>query len=325
MSGVAGWLLRRLFFAPLMPVLFVVFVLCWLLIGVGSVFVWRFRALRVVSMAVIYTLGETLCIVACVVLWVVRFRYVRAHLWLLRLFLGVLIRVSGPLFGFRLVVEEPSARDVLKASERAPIIVIARHAGPGASFVLVHLLLSRYQRHPRVVLKDQLRMDPAIDLLLTRIGCTWIPARSTGSAELVGGAAASLGERDCLVLFPEGADWTPVRHLAAVARLRRRGLAGEARDALRMPHVLPPRPAGTIAAVQAAPTVDVLVFTHCGHDELLDLGRAWDALPLQEPLQMTWWRVPAADVPRGDDEEITDWLKSTWIGIDAWVAERQSD
>jgi 1-acyl-sn-glycerol-3-phosphate acyltransferase len=322
-SGVGGWLLRRLLFAPLMPLLLVVFLICWVLIAVGSVLVWRFRALRVVSMAVVYTLGETLCIIACLVLWVVRFRFVRAHLWLLRAFLAVLVRVSGPLFGFRLVVEEPSADDVLKASEAAPIIVIARHAGPGASFVLVHLLLSRYGRHPRVVLKDQLRMDPAIDLLLTRIGCTWIPTRSAGSASLVSAAASSLGERDCIVLFPEGADWTPVRHLAAVARLRRRGLVREAKEALRMPHVLPPRPAGTIAAVQGAPAADLMVFTHCGHDELLDLGRAWEALPLKGPLQMTWWRVPAADVPRGDEDEITEWLKSTWVSIDAWVEDQQ--
>ena len=38
-----------------------------------------------------------------------------------------------------------------------------------------------------------------------------------------------------------------------------------------MPHVLPPKPAGTLAALNAAPAADVVVFTHTGHDELLDI------------------------------------------------------
>lgn len=321
MSTFGGWLLRRLFFAPLMPVLLVLFAVVWLVVLAGSVLTWRWRALRVVSMAVVYTLGETLCLVACFVLWLLPGR-VRTHLWLLRVFLGVLIWVARPLFGFRLVVAEPPSRDVARVLQSEPVIVLARHAGPGASFVLVHLLLSRYHREPRIVLKDQLRMDPAIDLLLTRIGCTWIPARSRGSSRLVGRQAQAMDEHDCLVLFPEGQDWTPVRHVAAVARLRRRGLLAEAREALRMPHVLPPRPAGTVAAVRAAPSADVLVFTHAGHDELLDVSKAWASIPLRRPLEMTWWRVPAAEVPREDEEAVTDWLQAVWSDIDQWVATR---
>ena len=315
----AKWLLRRLVMAPLMPVLLVVFAVLWVAVVAVSVLTWPFhrkRALRLVTMALVYLIGECLGMVACLVLWLVR-AGPRAHVWLLRLFLGVLLRLARPVFGFHLQVDEPA--DAWRAEQARPVIVLARHAGPGASFALVHLLMSRYDRQPKVVLKDQLRLDPIIDLLLTRIGCTWIPARSQGSAEQVGHTAASLGPGDALVLFPEGADWTPLRHIAAVARLRRRGLLKEAREALRMPHVLPPRPAGTVAALQANPDADVRVFTHAGHDELLDASAAWHALPLREPLRMTWWR--ARDIPPGDEEL---WLQETWRDIDAWVDEQQS-
>ena len=315
----AKWLLRRLVMAPLMPALLVVFAALWVVVAAVSVLTWPFhrkRALRIVTMALVYLIGECVGILVCLVLWLVR-AGPRPHVWLLRAFLGILLRLAKPVFGFRLQVDEPA--DAWRAEQARPVIVLARHAGPGASFALVHLLMSRYDRQPKVVLKDQLRLDPIIDLLLTRTGCTWIPARSQGSAEQVGRTAAGLGPGDALVLFPEGADWTPLRHLAAVARLRRRGLLKQAREALRMPHVLPPRPAGTVAALQANPDADVLVFTHAGHDELLDASAAWHALPLQEPLRMTWWR--ARDIPPGDEEL---WLQETWRDIDAWVDEQLS-
>lgn len=301
---IGKWLIRAL-----MPVLAVVLVVVWLLVALVPS--RRRRALRLATMALVYAVGETVAMVICFGLWLVR-AGPRPHLWLLRVFLGTLLRLAGPVLGFRLVVEEPS-----RELGRQPLIVLARHAGPGASFALVHLLMSRYRRHPVVVLKEQLRLDPAIDILLTRIGCSWIPTKSEGSADRIGEAAAGLTDDQALVLFPEGADWTPFRHLAAVARLRRKGLFKEARAALRMPHVLPPRPAGTVAALEAAPSAEVLVFTHCGHDELLDMGKAWEALPLREPLQMTWWW--ADDIPPGREEQ---WLQQTWRDIDAWVEAR---
>jgi hypothetical protein len=88
----------------------------------------------------------------------------------------------------------------------------------------------------------------------------------TAVAEL----ASQLTYRDALVLFPEGSDWTPTRHWLAVRRLRRKGLNAQADAAAGMPNVLPPRPAGTFAALQAAPAAEVAVFMHTGHDELLD-------------------------------------------------------
>jgi 1-acyl-sn-glycerol-3-phosphate acyltransferase len=333
---------------PLLVLLAVVFTASWVLVLALSVLGLplitggfrrrpRLRALRVVTLAWAYSVGECLCVLGCLVLWLCsgagrwlsRPWSVRAHWRLLSAFLEALLWLSGPVFGFRLVVQEPERHpeDLLTVVGDQPVLVLARHAGPGASFALVHLLLSRYGRELHVVLKDTLRLDPAIDLLLTRTGCTWITPRQGAGApptERIQHAAAGLSGRQALLLFPEGADWTPVRHLAAVARLHRRGLVREARAALRMPHVLPPRPAGTLAALRGAPTADVLVFTHTGHDELLDARAAWQALPLQQPLRMTWWRSPARGLTSATDDEVNDWLHHTWTDIDAWVSEQNS-
>ena len=133
--------------------------------------------------------------------------------------------------------------------------------------------------------------------------------------------AADLTERDALLLYPEGGDWTPTRHRLAVAGLRRRGRRAEAARAARMPHVLPPKPAGTLAALRAAPQADVVVFTHTGHDELLDIVSIWNALPLRAQLRLVWWREPAAELP-DDDAAREDWLNGVWTRIDAWIGEQ---
>ena len=47
-----------------------------------------------------------------------------------------------------------------------PVLVMCRHAGPGDSFILMYALLHWYHREPRVVLKNTLAWDPAIDVVL---------------------------------------------------------------------------------------------------------------------------------------------------------------
>ena len=64
-----------------------------------------------------------------------------------------------------------------------PLLVCCRHAGPGDSFTLIHALMHWYDREPRVVLKDTLAWDPAIDVLLHRIPARFIspePGRGRG-------------------------------------------------------------------------------------------------------------------------------------------------
>ena len=61
------------------------------------------------------------------------------------------------------------------------MLVCCRHAGPGDSFTLMYALLHWYGREPRVVLKDTLAWDPAIDVILRRIPAGFIsPTRGPG-------------------------------------------------------------------------------------------------------------------------------------------------
>ncbi len=342
---VPPWLIRRLIIAPLMPVMAIVALVGLPIVVVGQAICaavvivvqrrkvrWRFT--RIWAFAIVYLIGESACLVACLVLWIISGfgwrlqseRQQRWHLGLLRRFLAALVAAAGFVFRFRLEVEEPVTHpdDTARMAAARPLLVLARHAGPGASFVLVHLLLSRYNRRPRIVLKEQLRLDPSFDVLLTRLGCRFI-ATGEGHRDdavlAIAEAAAGLEKNDALLLYPEGGDWTPTRHRLAVSKLRRRGRRAEAARAARMPHVLPPKPAGTLAALNAAPDADVVVFTHTGHDELLDAVTIWHALPLRAQLHLVWWREPASTVA-ADEKARTDWLLGVWARVDAWIGEQ---
>ena len=63
-----------------------------------------------------------------------------------------------------------------------PVIALSRHAGPGDSFLLVHQLLSVYQRRPRVVMKATLQLDPSVDIVGNRLPNVWIRHQQTGES-----------------------------------------------------------------------------------------------------------------------------------------------
>jgi 1-acyl-sn-glycerol-3-phosphate acyltransferase len=137
--------------------------------------------------------------------------------------------------------------------------------------------------------------------------------------ESIGALATGLDHNDAMVIFPEGGNFTPKRWRRAIIRLRREGRRRHAQQAQRMRNVLPPRPGGVLAALDAAPEADVVFVAHTGTDHLISPRDVWRALPLREPILMHWTRVPASEVPRIRDAQIA-WLYAWWERIDGWVA-----
>ena len=95
------------------------------------------------------------------------------------------------------------------------------------------------------------------------------------------------------MIFPEGGNWTPGRWRRGIRRLERQGrpdLAARARD---MPHLLPPRTGGALAALAACPDADVIFVGHAGLDQLASVADVWRSLPMDHVVEARWWRVPA--------------------------------
>ena len=202
-----------------------------------------------------------------------------------------------------------------------PELVLCRHAGPGDSFILIHGLVNWFNREPRIVLKDSLQWDPAIDGCST--GCPTGSSRRLRSAArrryARSGTWPRPGRQRRLRIFPEGGNFTPKRRLRAIARLRSLGLERMALRAERMRHVLAPQPGGMLAALDAAPDAGVIFVAHTGLDRMLTVADVWRELPMDKRIVMRFWSVPPEDVPTGRQERI-DWLFDWWAQIDAWIA-----
>jgi 1-acyl-sn-glycerol-3-phosphate acyltransferase len=334
------WWVRRLLLVPAMfvfaavvlvtlPVTAVVAGLAGLVMP-GS----RARPLRVLAMVAGYLLAEAVALVALGYLWVIAGfgRSIRSpvnerrHYHLVRLYLQWLYGLVRRVLHVRVRVEGPAP----EAYVDRPLIVFCRHAGPGDSFLIVHALLDWYDREPRIVLKDTLQWDPAIDIVLNRLPNRFIRSGSPGLPtankpgrppveQVIGELSRRLDGNDALVLFPEGGNFTARRRARAIQRLRRKGLMAEAEKAEAMRNVLPPRPAGVLAVLENADEADVVWVGHTGTDHLLSVADVWAALPMDIEILMRWWHVPAGGVPSDPKEQII-WLYTWWKRIDDWIA-----
>jgi 1-acyl-sn-glycerol-3-phosphate acyltransferase len=325
---------RRVLIDPLWVPLALLLAVALLAVGACSVLaapLGRRRLLRVTAFGALYLLLDAAMLVSCAATWlrhpVPRWRdedaWSRAHERLLRRALSLLVAASWPLFGFRVRLEEPPDQARLVGR---PLLVLARHGGPGDSFALVEMLLSRYGRRPVIVLKETLRWDPGLDVLLTRIPSCFIPARSAGvdvPARLAG-MASRLRPRDAMLIFPEGGNWTPRRHRRALTRLRLRGHRKAAAAAAANAHVLPPQPTGVLACLDARQDLHVVVVAHTGLDNLVSPAMIWRALPVTgRPMIVRWWHQPAASLPAAPEDR-EEWLRVQWAIVDSWIDARQA-
>jgi 1-acyl-sn-glycerol-3-phosphate acyltransferase len=210
------WWVRRVLLAPAVVALTAALLALaplWLLaaLGLASLVPRHFRLPRVLWMLTFCLLWESTALVALFVLWVASGFGWRLHtpafqqahyalagvllrtlFWQARQVLRLRIRVVGdvPHADARdtgtLDANPPdsnppdSGPDASPLVPGRPLIVASRHAGPGDSFILVHLLINHFRRQPRIVLREALQWDPVLDVLLHRLPNRFIvPTRWT--------------------------------------------------------------------------------------------------------------------------------------------------
>jgi len=291
----------------------------------------RWRPLRLLWLMILYLVCESVLLVVLFGLWIasgfgarIRTPYFEGiHYDLVQGLLWVFFREARRVLNLTIETAGPAP----DAYPGKPLLVCCRHAGPGDSFTLVYALMHWYGREPRVVLKDTLAWDPAIDVLLHRIPARFIspnPAAGEDIEAQIADLATGLDANDAFVIFPEGGNFTPRRRERAIARLDKLGMHRMARRAEAMTNVLAPRPGGFLAALEAAPDADVVLVAHTGMDHLLTVGDVWRELPMDKRLLMQWWQVPRAEIP-ADREDQIEWLFAWWERIDAWIDEHRAE
>jgi 1-acyl-sn-glycerol-3-phosphate acyltransferase len=324
---------RRAVIDPLWPAIALIMALALLVIAaicaLAAPWTPRRRVLRFALLFALYLTLNAVLVVGCAALWL---RYPlpsrrdpadwsRRHETLLRRSLALLLGAARRLLGFRVVVEEPPHQDRISGR---PMLVLARHGGPGDSFALVEMLMSRYGRRPVIVLTERLRWDPGMDIVLGRLPACFIRRghRDAIIARLTE-LAAGMERNDAILMFPEGGNWTPGRHRRAIARLTGAGDRRAAADAASNPNVLPPHATGVLACLAGRSDLNVAVVAHTGLEDLVSAASIWRAVPVSEPMLVRWWYEPAGTLPSGAARR-RDWLRLQWAIVDSWIDARKA-
>ena len=308
----------------------------WLLI---SFFVSRYvpgnwRVLRVAWFLFLYLGVEAGALVGQFLLWVGSgfgwkqhspfFR--RAHYRLFGWMLRVVVRSAKLTFKLTILLEGPRATAMGEPGRR-PSLLLCRHAGPGDSMMIMDALVNGYRRQPRVVLKEFLQWDPALDVMLNRLPAAFVPGGRKGGESLsdaIGELAASMGPDDSFIIFPEGANYSEGRRARAIEKLREIGRSDLALRAESLRMTLPPRSTGVQAALRASPPgTDVFFVGHAGLEMFITPSDIWRGMPMDTTVAARIWHVRAEDIPPPERQE--EWLYEMWADIDEWITANLSD
>jgi hypothetical protein len=300
----------------------------------------KLRALRSLGLATVYVFVEVVVIVVAFALWIGsgfgwRLRsegFRRAHYRLLGWAIRTLVGGGRRLFALEIEVrgvtpgpDGPVEYSRSDPGESRPVVVMSRHAGPADSILLMYEIVARFGRNPRIVLKESLQWDPAFDILLHRLPTHFVRRGDDRGTVLAGlrELAATMGDDDAFVIFPEGGNFTPRRRERAIAYYEEQGRREEAERARRLVNVLPPRSHGALAAMEGCPRAIPVFVAHTGLDDITGLGDLWRAIPDHKVLDIVYAVIPPAEVPV-DRAERVEMLWVAWERIDAWLSSHPS-
>ena len=203
-----------------------------------------------------------------------------------------------------------------------PVIILSRHASMVDTLLPARLVATPGGLRLRYVLKSELLADPALDIAGNRLPNAFINrlSREGDGLASIRDLATTMGPAEGILIYPEG-----TRFSAAKLRSHQRrvgddeGAVGAAISSFR--RVLPPRPGGTLALLEAS-DADVVVLAHRGLEGLATVAEIWKGGLVGSTIEIALWRIPRSDVPPTRPDRV-DWLHRVWMDIDRWVVSRE--
>lgn len=287
----------------------------------------RGAGLRLLAMLWVFLLSELVGVALAGLLWLRHVLHVgRDHdaflednYRLQRGWARVLLAAARGVLGLRFTVEGD------EQAVPGPVIVLMRHTSIVDTILPVVFLGARHGLRLRYVLKNELRMDPCLDIVGERLPNAFVDRAGDTAREVeaVGRLADGLGPRDGVLIYPEGTRFTPRRQQRARERLAERDPELHER-ALRLRCVLPPRPGGTLALLEhGLPGADVVIVAHTGLERLVRMHDVLSGGLVGAEVRVRMWRIAGADVPEERGARVR-WLFDRWAAVDAFAAETES-
>lgn len=219
-----------------------------------------------------------------------------------------------------------SLRFVVEGAELAapgPLLVLVRHASIVDTLVPAVFLANVHHLRLRYVLKKELLVDPCLD-----VAGHWIPnhfvtrdgADSAREVAAVRALKSGVGADEGVLLYPEGTRFTKEKQRRAIEKLA--GDAQALERAQRLRHLLPLKPGGALALLEAAPACDVLFVGHHGLEGFARIADIWRGALVGRTVTVRFWRERADSIPDGDDARLA-WLSAHWQRLDDWLAAQE--
>ncbi len=283
----------------------------------------RLATVRAIAMAHVYLACEAAGMAASAWIWLTRGsnreRYLERNFRLQCWWAGRLFRAGVRLFGLRVEVE---GDDLLRAG---PMLVFARHVSPIDNLLPAVLVSDAHGIRLRWVINRSLLRDPCLDIVGNRLPNCFVAA-GTGDSEAeirrVQALGHNLGPRDGVLIFPEGALFTPGRLARVLRRIEDSGDDRLLARARRLQNLLPPRLGGSTALLEAARGTDVVFLAHTGLEGATEYRNILRGGLIGRTVRVRIWRVPAEEIPQSRDDR-TEWLFDQWEQLDNWVSANQ--
>lgn len=234
--------------------------------------------------------------------WTVQRRYVAMHFFFVRTLYGLRFEVEGD-----------------ELARKGPLLVFIRHSSIVDTIIPGVFLANRHLLELRYVLKKELLVDPCLDVAGHWLPNHFVSRDGTDTAKELDAVArlkAGLSATDGVLLYPEGTRFSKTKRARTLERLKDDGVAFQ--RATRLVHLLPPRPGGALALLDAAPACDVLFVGHTGLEGFSSFKEIWNGDLVNRTVRIRFWREAAATIPSTRDERL-DWLQQHWERMDDWL------
>jgi 1-acyl-sn-glycerol-3-phosphate acyltransferase len=281
--------------------------------------------LRLLGLVWVFLLAELLGVIVAACLWLRHLvqprrdhdRFLEDNYRLQRWWARLLLGAAARLLRLRFRVEGDAT------AVPGPVVVLMRHTSIVDTILPVVFLGARHGLRLRYVLKTELRLDPCLDIVGHRLPNCFVNRAGETEREVaaVGRLADGLGPRDGALIYPEGTRFEPGKLARAQAKLAELDPELHALS-LRLRHVLPPRPGGTLALLEHAlpQGADVVIFAHKGLERLVRLHDVLSGKAVGTEVCLRLWRIAGTEVPAERQARLR-WLFERWHEVDAFAGE----
>ena len=263
-----------------------------------------------------FFVAETLGLAATLWTWI-RYRegpdFIAANQRTQRAWASGLFRAATRIFSVRVQVEGAE-----QLAAPGPYLVYLRHASTLDTLLPFALSEQAPERTFRYVLKEELLVDPCLDVVGNRLPNCFVARGSDRRSEEVGRVvrlAQSMGPREAVVIFPEGTRFTAQKRARGLQRDNSGGEQGSAQ----LTHTLSPLRTGAVALGCHADQLDVVIVAHAGLEAAGSLADLVFGGLTRATLRVRVSRVPAGAVPR-QHAAFRAWLFERWLEVDSFVA-----